>query len=43
MIRRFQFCMGRVAIFLGPFYALLQARYLSLAPTCEMILMDSAA
>jgi hypothetical protein len=29
--------------FLGPLYALLQARYLSLAPTCALILMDSAA
>jgi len=36
-------CMGRVSIFLGPLYALLQARYLPLAPTCAIILMDSAA
>jgi hypothetical protein len=35
--------MVRVSIFLGPLYALLQARYLPLAPTCAMILMDSAA
>jgi hypothetical protein len=36
-------CMGRGSVFLGPLYALLQARYLSLAPACAMILMDSAA
>jgi hypothetical protein len=29
-------CMGRGSIFLGPLYALLQARYLSLAPTCTL-------
>jgi hypothetical protein len=33
----------RVAGFLGPLYALLQDRYLSVAPNCAMILMDSAA
>jgi hypothetical protein len=36
-------CMGKGSVFLGPLYALLQARYLSLAPTCAMIFMDSAA
>jgi hypothetical protein len=36
-------CMGRGSIFLGPLYVLLQARYLSIAPTCAMILMDCAA
>jgi hypothetical protein len=35
-------CMGRGSICLGPLYALLQALYLSLAPTCAMILMASA-
>jgi hypothetical protein len=35
--------MGKGSVFLGPLYALLQDRNLSLAPTCAMILMDSAA
>jgi hypothetical protein len=36
-------CMGRGSIFLGPLYAPLQTRYFSLAPTCAMIFMHSAA
>jgi hypothetical protein len=36
-------CMGRGSVFLGTLYALLQARYLSHAPTCTMILMDFTA
>jgi hypothetical protein len=36
-------CMGRGSIFLGPLHALLQAQYLSLAPNCTMIFMDSTA
>jgi hypothetical protein len=35
--------MGRGSVFPGPLYALLQARYLSVAPICPMILMDSAS
>jgi hypothetical protein len=48
MNRRFQIlhmllCMGTAANFLGPHYALLQARYLPCAPTYAMISMDPAA
>jgi hypothetical protein len=31
--------MGRGSIFLGTLYALLQARYLSLAPTCTIAIL----